>query len=157
MSKYNLSKRSLDNLNTCHKDLQLIVKEAIKHSQVDFIIIEGERTVERQQMLFDKGKSKVNPKAYTPDVLITKGKHIVNELRKESWAFDFIVHVNGKPNLTYDKHHLMYLIGVFTSIASMLLEEGKITHEIRSGANWDLDGELVYDQTFLDMPHIELV
>jgi len=156
-NNFKFSKRSQDNLNTCHPDLQLIADMALAVSQIDFAITEGERTAERQQMLFDTGKSKVNPKAYTPEVLITKGKHITNEFRKESWAFDFVACVPGKPNLSYDVKHLMYLVGVFTACAEYLYNKGLIKHRVRSGANWDRDGELVYDQTFFDAPHIEII
>lgn len=154
---YNLGKRSKENYDTLHPDLQKVIDLALMVSQVDFTITEGKRTPERQQMLFDTGKSKVNPSAYTPEVLITKGKHIVNEFRTESWAFDFIACVTGKSHLAYDMTHLMYLIGVFTACGEILLQQGIITHKIRSGANWDRDGELKYDQTFFDAPHIEII
>lgn len=154
---YSLGKRSKANYDTLHPDLQKVIDLALIVSQVDFTITEGERSAERQQMLFDIGKSKVNPKAYTPEVLITKGKHITNEFRKESWAFDFIACVPGNPKLIYDKTHLMYLIGVFTACGEILRQRGEITHKIRSGANWDRDGELQYDQSFFDAPHIEII
>ena len=151
MGNFKLGKRSLANLNTCHPDLQLIVHTAIKYSQVDFTIIEGARTAERQQELFDKGKSKVNPKKYTPEVLITKGKHIVNEHRKLSMAFDFIVAVKGKKKLAYDQTHMMYLVGVFTAIGEMLYAQKKISHRVHSAANWDRYDESQYDQTLFDL------
>ena len=157
MKNFRYGNRSKKNLASCHKDLQLIAETALKYSQVDITIIEGERSVERQQMLYDTGKSKVNPKRYSPEVLVTKGKHITNDFRKESWAFDFIAHVPGKPKLAFDTTHLMYLVGVLTSVGEMLYQEGKISHKVRSGANWDRDGELKYDQTFFDAPHIELI
>jgi hypothetical protein len=72
-------------------------------------------------------------------------------------AFDFIASVPSKPELAYDKVHLMYLVGVFTSISEYMYINGIITHKVRSGANWDSDGELLYDQSFWDMPHIELI
>ena len=156
MNKYKLGKRSLGNIETCHKDLQLIAHESIKVTQVDFTVIEGARTEDRQQDLFNKGKSKVNPLKYTPEVLVTKGMHIVNEYRKLSDAFDFIAYVPNKPKLAFDVVHLLYLIGVFTSVAERLHQEGRISHHLRSGANWDMDGELKYDQTFFDAPHVEL-
>ena len=152
-----LGPRSLKNRNQCHNDLQKVINEAAKISQVDFTIIEGARTTERQQELFNKGKSKVNPSNYSAKELITKGKHIVNEHRAVSWAFDFIVHVPGKPKMIYDMIHLMYLVGVFTSVGESLYQKGIITHKIRSGANWDMDGILKYDQSFFDSPHIEMI
>jgi len=154
---YQLSQRSKKEYDTLHKDLQKVIDLALKVSQIDFAVVEGARTAERQQMLFDTKKSKVNPKNYTPQQLITKGKHIVNEFRKESWAFDFIACVPGKPNLAYDITHLMYLVGVFTACGEILYNKGEISHKIRSGANWDRDGELRYDQTFFDSPHIEII
>jgi len=157
MSTFVAGKRSLEKMESLHKDLVLLIQESFKVSQVDFTVIECGRTTERQQMLFDTGKSKVNPKKYSPEVLITKGKHIINEHRKLSDAFDFIVYVKGKGKLAYDRSHLMYLIGVFTSVGNRLFQDGKISKKIRSGANWDMDGELIYDQRFLDAPHIERV
>lgn len=156
MNKYKLGKRSLANLATCHEDLRLIVNEAIKVSQVDFTIIEGARSKERQQHLFNTGKSKVNPLNYTQKELITKGMHVTNQYREFSDAFDFIAYVPNKPKLAFDAVHLLYLIGVFTSVAERLHQEGRISHHLRSGANWDMDGELKYDQTFFDAPHVEL-
>lgn len=150
-----LGKRSKKVYNTLHPDLRLVIDESLKISQVDFTLTEGERTAKRQQMLFDKGRSKVNPKRYSELVLITKGKHIVNKFRKLSDAFDFIACVPNKPKLSYNIIHLMYLVGVFTSVGKRLYNEGKIKKKIRSGANWDMDGELRYDQTFFDAPHIE--
>lgn len=154
---FTLSQRSKKEYDTLHKDLQKVIDLALKTSQVDFTIIEGARTAERQQMLYDTKKSKVNPSKYSAQELITKGKHIVNQFRKESWAFDFIASVPGKPNLAYDITHLMYLVGVFTTCGQILYNKGEITHKIRSGANWDRDGELKYDQTFFDAPHIEII
>jgi len=157
MSDYKLGNRSVGNLNTCHEDLRILCNEAIKYTRVDFTVIEGERLTERQQMLFDTGKSKVNPSKYTPEILITKGKHIVNEFRSLSDAFDFIAYVPGKAKLAFDLSHLFYLVGVFISTAERLYKEGKMSRRVRSGINWDMDGELRYDQSFLDAPHIELI
>jgi len=143
---FKLGKRSKDNYNTLHPDLQKIIDMALKVSQVDFTIIEGERTVERQQKLFNEGKSKI-------DGINKKGKHNYSP----SLAFDFIAAVPNRKDLAFDKNHLMYLVGVFTACGKHLLNECEITHRTRSGANWDMDGTLVYDQRFLDMPHIEII
>jgi len=152
---FKLGKRSLKVYETLNDDLKIVIDEALRVSQVDFTLVEGERTAERQQMLFDTGKSKVNPRAYTDKVLITKGKHIVNQYREKSDAFDFIVSIPGRSDLIYDRYHLFYLVGVFTSVGKRLYLAGEISKEIRSGANWDMDGTLKYDQSFLDAPHIE--
>jgi peptidoglycan L-alanyl-D-glutamate endopeptidase CwlK len=41
-----------------HEDLVSVVKRAIEISTVDFCVIEGMRSVERQKQLFDAGASK---------------------------------------------------------------------------------------------------
>jgi peptidoglycan L-alanyl-D-glutamate endopeptidase CwlK len=46
---YQLSQRSLDRLKEVHPNLVLVVQEAIKLSTVDFIVVEGIRTIEKQR------------------------------------------------------------------------------------------------------------
>ncbi len=55
---FKFSKRSLDNLAGVATPLQLIVSRALLYSEVDFGVIEGIRTVERQQEMVAKGSSK---------------------------------------------------------------------------------------------------
>jgi len=52
-----LSQRSKDRLTGVHPDLVKVIEESIKESPLDFSITEGLRTRERQQSLFDAGKS----------------------------------------------------------------------------------------------------
>jgi peptidoglycan LD-endopeptidase CwlK len=49
------SRRSLDNLATCHPALQLLFQEAIK--EADFVVLEGHRGREAQNKAFRDGKS----------------------------------------------------------------------------------------------------
>jgi hypothetical protein len=51
------SKRSTDNLATCHRDLQKVAHEAIKH--FDFTVICGHRGKAEQQKAFKDKKSKL--------------------------------------------------------------------------------------------------
>lgn len=155
---YAFGKRSLANLETCHEDLQIVARSVIQVSDVDFTIIEGAREINRQQMLFDTGKSKVNPSAYdNVEVLLQKGKHLVYPgLRPKSIAFDFMAYIKGRPELAFDTAHLIYLSALFTGIGNQLLQKGIIRHKIVSGTNWDKDGVLKYDQSFFDAPHIQL-
>lgn len=50
--------RSKANLNGVHPDLVRVMELAIKRSPVDFMVIEGLRTVARQRQLFNAGASK---------------------------------------------------------------------------------------------------
>ena len=55
---FKLSDKSLKKLEGVHDDLQKVVKEAIKISRVDFGVLEGFRTPERQKELYDQGRTK---------------------------------------------------------------------------------------------------
>ena len=58
MKMYKFSKRSLDNLKNVDQRLVDICNELIK--EIDFTVIEGYRTPERQKELFDTGFSKID-------------------------------------------------------------------------------------------------
>jgi len=55
---YRLSLRSEKNLRGVHGDLCQVIRRALTISKVDFAVIEGLRTVERQRELVSKGASK---------------------------------------------------------------------------------------------------
>jgi peptidoglycan L-alanyl-D-glutamate endopeptidase CwlK len=55
MSKFILGKRSTDNLQGVNADLVRVVKLALELSPVDFTVIEGLRTKERQAELMKQG------------------------------------------------------------------------------------------------------
>jgi peptidoglycan LD-endopeptidase CwlK len=52
------SQRSLNNLKGIHPDLRRVIDRALKDSPLDFIVIEGLRTKERQQQLVAAGASR---------------------------------------------------------------------------------------------------
>ncbi len=55
MANFILGKRSTDNLIGVHPDLVRVVKRALELSPVDFTVIEGLRTKERQAELLKQG------------------------------------------------------------------------------------------------------
>lgn len=55
---FKFSNNSLSNLIGIHPDLVKTVKSAILITEVDICILEGKRSLARQQLLFDKGASK---------------------------------------------------------------------------------------------------
>lgn len=58
MASFKLSKRSLNNLEGVHIDLQDVVHHAILITEVDFGVIEGIRSIERQREMVAKGASR---------------------------------------------------------------------------------------------------
>ncbi len=55
---FHLSQRSLDKMQGVHPDLVKVVKLAIEKTTVDFAVIEGLRTLERQKELVAAGASR---------------------------------------------------------------------------------------------------
>jgi len=140
---YKFGRRSHSKKITCHKDLQLILDEAIK--VYDFTILEGSRTQETQMEYFTQGKSKL-------DGVNKKSKHQVSDEQPLSLAVDIAPYKID----WNDKNRFHFLAGVMKSVAAKLLEEGKITHKLRWGGDWDSDNDFK-DQTFFDLPHFELI
>lgn len=141
---FKLGKRSLEKLNTCHKDLQLIINTAISLSDIDFGISEGHRSIELQNKYYKEGKSKI-------DGITKKGKHNY----EPSLAVDIYLWKDNKAS--WDTTHFLYIIGLIDAVAKILYKENKITHIIRNGSNWDKDDDIIIDQTFIDLPHFELI
>ena len=54
---YRLSRRSKKRLEGLHPDLVRVVKRAIEITEVDFAVLEGMRTLERQKHLYNTGAS----------------------------------------------------------------------------------------------------
>lgn len=146
---YSFGNTSLKRLNSCHKDLIKIAKLAISRSRVDFGISEGFRSIAKQQEYYNAGKSQI-------DGINKKGNHNYYP----SLAFDFYAYHSDsetRAKIAYDKCTLSYIAGILMSCASELLEKGEITHKLRWGGNWDMDGVILQDQSFDDLPHIELI
>lgn len=56
---WKLSERSKKAMKGIHPDLAKVIRQALKTSRVDFVVLEGKRTVERQHELYKKGASKI--------------------------------------------------------------------------------------------------
>ena len=133
---YKYSTTSLLKLSTCHADLQTIMFEVIKHR--DVTISCGTRGKAEQDEAYHAGYSTVK---------YPHSKH--NSL--PSMAVDAIPY----PSKWSDMDQLQILGGFILGIAAQLYEDGKITHLIRWGHDWDRDNEYD-DHTFVDAPHFEL-
>ena len=66
MSTFQLSQRSLDRLVGVHPDLTAIVKLAIQRTTVDFTVVEGVRTLERQREYVARGASQTMASYHLP-------------------------------------------------------------------------------------------
>ena len=143
---YKFSQRSLNNLNMAEVDLKIILSELIK--VYDFSIIESHRSLETQKKYYREGKS-------TLDGVNRKSKH----QSYPSKAVDIMPYKKGTNAFSgneLDNRRFYMMMGMLKVIAIRLKEEGKISHDVRFGLDWDSD-ETFRDQTFHDLPHVELI
>ena len=123
-------KKSKERLATCDPKLQEIFNEVIKY--VDCSVLEGSRGEERQNKLYDEGKTKVR---------YPNGRHNAYP----SLAVD----VTPYPVDWGDRERQTLFAGFVLGIARGL------GIKIRWGGDWNMDFE-VQDNKFDDFPHFEL-
>ena len=123
-------RKSKERLNTCDSNLQKVFNEVIKH--VDCSVLEGHREKDRQNKLFEEGKTKVK----YPD-----GRHN----RQPSSAVD----VTPYPVDWKDRERQTLFAGFVIGVASQM------GINLRWGGDWDQDFQVV-DNRFDDFPHFEL-
>lgn len=159
---FKLSSNSKANYETLHEDLRILIDEALNLSTIDFGISEGHRSVEKQMEYYKKGRTYDNGQWVITDKskVITYVDGVVNKSKhnyKPSMAFDFYIYIPGESEMTYDTTHLVAVGYMFVILGNKLYEEGKISHKVRWGGNFDQDQEIVTDGGFIDLPHIELI
>ena len=157
---FDFGQRSKERLGLCHPDLMVIHYQAIQVSPIDYGIAETRRTQDRARMLFEEGRSQLDP---------SKGqfsKHLGRTLDYEidpdgvAFASDiYIWHKDATIRRQLNNHMPTFAMvaGVILSVANRLYEDGSIQHRVRWGGNWDGDQQILIDQGFDDGPHFELV
>ena len=124
-------RRSRERLSTCHEDLQDLFKEVIKY--VDCSVIEGQRDKERQNKLYEEGKTKVR---------YPNGRHNASPNR----ACDVVPYP-----IDWDDRERFHLFAGFVLGIAQSMEIN-----IRWGGDWNKNWE-VDDNQFDDFPHFELL
>lgn len=127
---YSFSQRSLDNLKNVDERLVRICNELIK--RIDYTVIEGFRTPERQKELYDKGFSKI-------DGISKKGKHNYSP----SLAIDIIPYKKGHNPFDGSKESDI----MFDNLAK---EFKQVAKELGINITWGGDWK------FIDKPHFQL-
>jgi len=123
-------RKSKERLSTCDSKLQKVFNEVIKH--VDCSVLEGHREKDRQNKLFEEGKTKVK---------YPNGRHN----RQPSSAVD----VTPYPVDWKDRERQTLFAGFVIGVASQM------GINLRWGGDWDQDFQVV-DNRFDDFPHFEL-
>lgn len=136
-----LGQRSLDRLKGVHPDLVRVVKRAITLSTQDFSVLEGVRSLKRQEELYAKGRT-------APGPVVTwtmASKH-----RKQKDGFGHAVDLVPYP---LDWNDLAKFDAISRAMFAAAKDEGV---KIRWGADWDQDGK-PRERKETDSPHFELV
>lgn len=147
-------KTSKKHMEKIHMDLKLILNKAIETCPVDFGVHDGGRTFNKQLEYFLNGKSQLDPRIPSK---LARAMHVITKERPLAMAVD--IHISetykGK-SLTWNSLHLTAVAFYLIAVADILFNDGIITHRIRWGGNWDMDGIIQLDQNFDDNPHLEL-
>lgn len=131
MKIYKFSERSREALGTADDELQRLFNEVIKH--IDCSVIYGHRTKEEQDEMVRKAYSKL-------EYPLSKHNTI------PAMAADVVPYPIDWEN----RERFVYFAGIVKGIA------GTMNINIRWGGDWDGDNEL-RDQTWMDLPHFELI
>lgn len=78
---FTLSKRSKLRLEGVHPDLVAVVEHAIEISTVDFAVLEGVRTPERQKLLMESGASRTLNSRHITGHAVDLGAWVGGEIR----------------------------------------------------------------------------
>ena len=166
MKIYTFSKKSNNNLSfPVHSDLKIVMKCALEDSPIDFGIIAGLRTDEKQFELYSRGRAwndrgqkweVINKKEIVSncDGITSKSKH---QIQDDSFchAVDIVAYVPELGGYTNDRETLAYLGGHIMSKASELFKRKIIENKIIWGGNWDSDDVIIKDQKLIDLPHFQ--
>ena len=124
-----LSAKSLERLSKVHPDLQRVVHAAYELGEMDFMVIEGERTLEKQKTYREKGASQT-----------LRSRH-VREMNQcgEVCAIDLGVMIDGELRWDWPLYH---------KLGALVKEAAKIEGvPIEWGGDW---------LKFKDGPHFQL-
>jgi peptidoglycan L-alanyl-D-glutamate endopeptidase CwlK len=139
---FSFSERSLNNLKGVHPKLVAVVKRALVISPIDFTVLEGVRSQERQNELWAQGRTK-------PGQVVTwiqsTGTHGI-----QSDGYGHAVDLAPYPIDWNDFER-------FDQLATVMFAAAKeLGVTLRWGGNWDMD-DRIHERGESDSPHFELV
>lgn len=136
--------RSEANLIGVHHELVNVVRLALFISNIDFAVIEGLRTKDRQRDLYAQGRSR-------PGKIVT---WTMNSKHLEGRAVDLLPVFPGTGKV--DGNSWNYKEGFLEIGRAMLKASEQLGIKIRWGHDWNLNGKYG-ERGENDLPHFELV
>lgn len=146
---FSFSKISLDNMKGVHPDLVRVIKRALSLGIIDFRVIEGVRTPERQKKLYAQGRTAPGPKV----TWTLNSNHF-----KKADGYGHAVDILPAPYdwKLEDPKSTPELDDNFALVADAMFAAAKLEGvKIRWGANWDGDTQW-REKGETDNPHFEL-
>lgn len=117
-----LSERSLSRLDGVHADLVRVVKRAAATSNIDFTVLEGLRTLERQKTLVARGASKT-----------MKSRHLTGH------AVDLAPFVDGQVVWAWPLYHKLAVIVKAAAVDEHVpITWGGDWRSFKDGPHWQL-------------------
>ena len=139
---YKFSNTSLKRMEKTHPDLRKVVLKAMSYQIIDFSVIEGVRTKDKQAAYVKAGVSKT-----------MNSKHLL-QADGYSHAVDLYPYPIDMKRVNRGDSTEIARFGVLAGIVAVAAKELGVS--IRQGWDWDGDGEAL-DHSFLDWPHVELL
>lgn len=138
---YKFSKRSLERLEGVHPLLQECVMSAMDKQIMDFSIVEGLRTHERQLQLYSSGAS-----------LTLKSRHLIQP-SGYGHALDIYPYPIDMKKVNANNAVEISRFGMLAGIMLSCAKEMGL--RMAWGGDWDSDGQTL-DHTLFDAPHFEI-
>jgi peptidoglycan L-alanyl-D-glutamate endopeptidase CwlK len=153
MAKYGHD--SLLKLGQAHPDLITVFTEVIYY--FDNTILYSTRTPEEQFELFKQGRALIGGAWGIVDKkkVVTYKDGTTNK-SNHNYTPSRAVDVAPYPIEWTDERRMTYFAGWVKAMAAKLKQEGKITHDIIWGGDWNNNTQ-VKDETFMDLVHFEIV
>lgn len=143
---FQLADKSRARLVGVHPDLVRVVERAAGLCSIEFIVVEGVRTLEKQKEYFEAGKSRT-----------MNSRHLAKEAKGVSGLVSHAVDLCPRLDTDGDgalelSWKLSHFLPVRDAMVAAARKEGVA---IIWGADWDNDGDYK-DEKFVDAPHFEL-
>lgn len=147
---FSFGPKSRAKLEGVHPDLVRVLELAISRSPLDWMILEGVRTVERQHSLYGQGRSVAQLRAKGVDP-----RHSKPTMQTVTWTLNSN-HFSGRAVDVVPYPVDWNDVGKFDAIAKCIFAAAdELGVRVRWGADWDQDGNWRENKE-TDSPHFEL-
>jgi peptidoglycan L-alanyl-D-glutamate endopeptidase CwlK len=148
---FKLSQRSLSKLEGVNERLVTVVKTAIDITEVDFGVLEGVRTIERQKKLVERGASKTMKSRHLDGLAVDLIAYVDNRI---SWELCLYDEIADAIKAAAKAHNVPVRWGGAWNVPDITVWEG----DMSSAMGYYIDYKRAQNKKpFIDGPHFELI